>query len=85
MGRAAVDEQLMFMTFIALTALVITAFSARFFLAAVIEGPVRRPNMDYSVLAQKVSRVYRMASWGLITLVLLGSLIQLFIEAVSAI
>lgn len=75
----------MFITSLALVALVITAFSARFFLAAVIEGPVRRPNMDYSVLAQKVSKTYRVISWGIITLVLLGSLIQLFIEAISAV
>ena len=75
----------MFILILALAALVITAFSARFFLAAVIEGPVRRTTMDYSVLAQKVSRIYRLISWGLITLVLLGTLVQFFLEAVSSV
>ncbi|MGE0763322.1 MAG: hypothetical protein AB7N80_08590 [Bdellovibrionales bacterium] len=75
----------MLITFLALVALTITAFSARFFLAAVVEGPIRVKNADFSVLAQKVSRWYRLFSWGLITLVLLGTLTQLFLEAISSV
>lgn len=59
---------------------VLSALSTRFLLAAVMEGRLVRTH-DHSVMALRVSRVYRIFSWGVVTVVMIGTLIQLFLQS----
>lgn len=71
--------------FLAILTIFVTGISARFLIAAVQEGPVFFRSPEFSVTALKIGRYYRILSWSIITLFLLGTLIQLFIQAVNAV
>lgn len=66
--------------FLAFVTAALSALSARFLLSAIMEGRIVR-TPDHSVLALRVGRAYRVFSWGLVTVVLIGTLIQLFLHS----
>ena len=60
--------------------IVLSAFSTRFFLAAIMEGRFFRSS-EHNVMALKVSRVYRIFAWGAVTFVMIATLAKLFLQA----
>ncbi len=59
---------------------VLSALSTRFFLASLMEGRIYRSS-DHNVMALKVGRVYRVFAWGMVTFIMIATLIQLFLQS----
>lgn len=71
--------------FLSFVLVALSALSARFLIGAIRTGPVCVPSGEYTFMAQRVSRWYKVMSWGLVTAFLLSTLAQLFLSAVHEI
>lgn len=70
--------------FLAALIVVLAAVSMRFLLAAITESPIYCGLNGHSAMALRVGRAYRIFSWSVVTLVLIGTLVQLFWQAAQA-
>jgi len=77
MRRFPADKSGMGWIVLMLVAMVVATVSARFMLAAAMETTARIPDGRYNVMAMRVSRWYRIISWGFVTLMMVATLFQI--------
>lgn len=66
---------------VTLVSVVAASLSSRMLIAAVLEGRNPLSTGHHSVMALRVSRWYRIFSWGLVSILMFGILFQLFWQA----